>query len=215
VLNKLVAVGKALDALASRRPIFHSEADFQHALAWELQLAHPSAHVRLEVPFRSTDGAEYLDLFIQERGQRIAIELKYKTRALDCQYHGESFHLQNHSAHDIGRYDFLKDIRRLERFVGKGSATVGYAILLSNDASYWTEPRRMDTVDAMFRLHNGHVIKGQVAWGKRASAGTMRSREQPIRLSGRYEVRWREYSAPSEKPGGTFCYLALRVEANG
>jgi hypothetical protein len=25
-----------MDALAAQRPIFHSEADFQHALAWEI-----------------------------------------------------------------------------------------------------------------------------------------------------------------------------------
>jgi hypothetical protein len=30
-------LGEAMDALASKRPIFHSEADFQHALAWELK----------------------------------------------------------------------------------------------------------------------------------------------------------------------------------
>jgi len=28
---------KALELLAQHRPVFHSDADFQHALAWELQ----------------------------------------------------------------------------------------------------------------------------------------------------------------------------------
>ena len=37
-----------MSKLRKRRPIFHSEADFQHALAWEIHLANPSHQVRLE-----------------------------------------------------------------------------------------------------------------------------------------------------------------------
>lgn len=37
-----------MSQLAGTRPIFHSEADFQHALAWEIQNQHPQAAVRLE-----------------------------------------------------------------------------------------------------------------------------------------------------------------------
>ena len=37
-----------MDQLARHRPIFHSEADFQHALAWQLQLENPAGRVRLE-----------------------------------------------------------------------------------------------------------------------------------------------------------------------
>ena len=38
-----------METLKHRRPIFHSEADFQFALAWEIQSAYPRAQVRLEV----------------------------------------------------------------------------------------------------------------------------------------------------------------------
>lgn len=37
-----------LDELASTRPIFHSEADFQHALAMLIARQHPTARLRLE-----------------------------------------------------------------------------------------------------------------------------------------------------------------------
>ena len=37
-----------LRSLSCQRPIFHSEADFQHALAWLIHLQHPDAIVRLE-----------------------------------------------------------------------------------------------------------------------------------------------------------------------
>jgi hypothetical protein len=37
-----------LGALALKRPIFHSEADFQHAVAWEIHSRRPELSVRLE-----------------------------------------------------------------------------------------------------------------------------------------------------------------------
>jgi hypothetical protein len=44
----LELVNGAMNRLALRRPVFHSEADFQHGLAWQIQLDHPDARVRLE-----------------------------------------------------------------------------------------------------------------------------------------------------------------------
>jgi hypothetical protein len=41
-------VGAAVTALAADRPVFHSEADLQLALAWQLQEADPTARIRLE-----------------------------------------------------------------------------------------------------------------------------------------------------------------------
>jgi hypothetical protein len=43
-------VAEILSRLAKKRPIFHSEADFQHALAWEVRGMHADADIRLEVP---------------------------------------------------------------------------------------------------------------------------------------------------------------------
>ena len=47
-LGAVTLLHTTMDSLAAKRPIFHSEADFQHALAWEVQLAHPNAGIRLE-----------------------------------------------------------------------------------------------------------------------------------------------------------------------
>jgi hypothetical protein len=47
-----------LTALAFERRIFHSEADFQHALAWKLHERHPDAKIRLEVPSGRFDKRE-------------------------------------------------------------------------------------------------------------------------------------------------------------
>ena len=98
-------------ALAGSRPVFHSEADFQHAFAWELHGAYPSAAVRLET--RPRQGVR-LDPLATIDGLRIAIEFKYLLRRLVVDIGGETFDLPNHGAQDISRYDVIKDVVRLE-----------------------------------------------------------------------------------------------------
>src|ERR1039457_2771027 len=100
--------------LAKQRKAFHSEADFQHAFAWELHLRYPKASIRLERPLRTEGKTLHLDFLLQLPDKSFAIELKYKTGNLQLELDGEDFHLLSHSAHDIGRYDFIKDICRLE-----------------------------------------------------------------------------------------------------
>jgi hypothetical protein len=55
----------ALGALAGERPVFHSERDLQHALAWQLQVSYPDAQVRLET--RPRRGI-HLDMLIPRPG---------------------------------------------------------------------------------------------------------------------------------------------------
>ena len=38
-----------MGSLADMRKVFHSEADFQHSLAWHIHQAMPESQVRLEV----------------------------------------------------------------------------------------------------------------------------------------------------------------------
>jgi hypothetical protein len=101
-------------ALAVKRPIFSSEADFQLALGWEIQLAHPAARIRMEYRPAYLDRRGYLDLWAADDGWAAAIELKYFTRALDYVSGGERFELLNQGAQDISRYDFVRDVERVE-----------------------------------------------------------------------------------------------------
>jgi hypothetical protein len=58
--------------------VFRSEADFQHALAWESHQAWPQQLVRLET--RPAKGI-HLDVLLIDRlaGREVALELKYLT----------------------------------------------------------------------------------------------------------------------------------------
>ena len=68
-----------LATLANKRPVFHSEADFQHALAWELQLLYPNVNIRLEYRPPGFDRRNYMDIWVIDEDKAIAVELKYKT----------------------------------------------------------------------------------------------------------------------------------------
>ena len=197
--------------LASRRPVFHSEADFQHALAWEYQRADPEASIRLEKQLSTSGARVHLDLLVMGKGYELAVEVKYKTRLASVSHGGELYSLRNQSAQDIGRHDFIKDIRRLENYVNARPDAKGYAILLTNDQSYWSTSRRSDTDDSQFRLHEKRVLAGSVTWGSAASAGTKHKREAPIAFSGTYSVAWNDFSSVGVGAGKHFRYVALGV----
>jgi hypothetical protein len=132
-----------IEKLKEKRPIFHSEADFQHSLAWEIQLAHPTASLRLEKPFPlQSDNIRnsYLDIFMADNGSTYAIELKYKTCGLDIDIFGEDFHLRSHGAHRDNRLHFATDVHRLERMKESKQANYAYALMLTNECLYWLTP---------------------------------------------------------------------------
>jgi hypothetical protein len=158
----------------------------------------------------------YLDVWATKDDAAVALELKYKTRRLSANVAGEQFEqfeLTDQSAQDIGRYDAIKDICRLERLTTTGAQVSAFSVLLTNDSAYWASPRGNNTFDAGFRLHDGRVLCGECVWAAGASAGTMRTREAPLRLSGEYPIRWRDYSRVSDHRHEVFRYLAVAVGA--
>ena len=179
---KIEVLERSLTELSADRPIFHSEADFQHSLAWSIHKISPSAIVRLEKPFRFPESSIYVDIFVILRGVRYGIELKYKTRGFAHERDGEIYDLKNQSAQDIGRYDFLLDVQRVEDLKSRGLVDSGASLFLTNDSAYWKSPRSTDTVDANFRIHDGRTVQGDLSWGMNASEGTMSGREAPISL---------------------------------
>lgn len=200
-----------MNNLCAQRPIFHSEADFQHSLAWEIHKSLPDTSIRLELPWSNEEKQNHLDVWISSSDFKIAIELKYKTRGLQTLVNGETYSLKDQSAQDLGRYDFLKDVMRLEQLISQYNDWIGFALLLTNDSSYWKVPNTFQTVDASFRLHQGKNIQGKLAWGAGAAPGTIRNRESPIFLKNSYQANWNDYSRPSMGSYGRFRYLLLQV----
>lgn len=212
----VLAVWQVMGRLAQSRPVFHSEADFQHALAWQVHQMFPEAGVRLEYrPFPVE--RFYVDIWAIPPGSPpVALELKYRTRGLDVEQAGERFSLADQAAQNHARYDFVRDIVRLERIVADTDAIEGWAVLLTNDSAYW-KPSVIDTpVDTAFRIEEGRALSGQLAWAERAVSGTTRGRQASHRLRGIYRAEWADYSQvePSH-PYGLLRYLAFCIQDEG
>lgn len=212
---------EALRALQVKRKVFHSEADFQHALAWEMQWRCDSWRVRLETAISLQDDPTrriHLDLIVRDPrdGTSVAVELKYPTAKLEVEYDREEYQLTSQGARDLTGYDVLKDIRRIEQLVSEGKATSGIAILLTNDPLYWQEPnhRRQTNADA-FRLHQGRTIAGSRDWRLGTGDGTRgQDRKDPIELQGSYFLDWKDYSQ-LDGNRGRFRYLTAVVQEPG
>ena len=203
----MLDIHRIMESLATRRPVFHSESDFQFALAWQIHESIPDCEVRLEFkPF--PDERMYLDIWLPTL--EIAIELKYLTRNLDIECGGERFVLTD-GARDIESYDCVKDIQRLERITDWGSAEHGIAIVLTNDPWHWEGPRRQTIGDA-FCLYEGRELMGEMAWATRAGRGSTQGRAESLLLEGSYDLRWENYSAlPGSRSYGQLRYLAVEV----
>lgn len=188
-----------LQHLRTVRPVFHSEADFQHALAWVIHRTTPETSIRLEVPRHANDLRMTVDIVCFRFNRTHYIELKYKTLTLATCWAGEMFEVRGHGAQDLGRYDFLKDIHRLESLVSHNPNATGQGILLTNDGTYWRAPRDPGVGYGQFSLEQGRRLHGNLGWGERAGPGTRKGRESPIQLGGSYALDWQDYSTV---PGG-------------
>ena len=81
----MLDIANLMLGLSKSRPIFHSEADFQHAFAWQIHERLPDCQVRLEYnPLPAQKKRMYLDIWVQSL--KVATELKYPTRKLDLEW---------------------------------------------------------------------------------------------------------------------------------
>lgn len=201
-----------LAELAKSRPVFHSEADFQFAFAWQAKSMSPDLEVRLET---HPEPEVRLDLeLIEPSGHGTAIELKYMTRRWAGVVRGESFALKNHGASDLRGYDVVKDVVRVERFVAPRLGWRGLVIALTNEPGYWRSPGhgRVTNADA-FRLYDGTTLSGERAWGPN-TGGTARGREAPLALRGTHTLTWVDYSKLDGTAAGTFRALVIPIASD-
>ena len=209
-----VDLTELLRRLALIRPVYHAEADFQHAFAWQAHQMDPDLWVRLET---HPEPGVRLDLLLSrpDLGRHTAVELKYLTAGWVGNVGGEHFALKNHGAQDVRAYDAVKDIGRLERFVAGREGWNGVFVAITNDPSFWRPVThdRPTNADA-FRIYEGLTLTGSRAWGPNTGAGTMRGREAPIDLVGNHRLAWQDYSRLDSGPHGSFRVLALEVRPN-
>lgn len=211
-INRIGNINEIMQSLSLKRPVFHSEADFQHAFAWEIQNRFPEAKIRLEQKFNA-NGGKYVDVVVAIEDLKLAIELKYKTRKASIEVGGERFELTDQSAQDIGRFDFYNDIRRLEMITEVYAGWHGLSIFLTNDSSYWCKLQNPEVGYADFSMEEGRSVKGNLCWGHRAGPGTRKGRDFTHELCGEHLITWHDYSQIPTKRYDKLRYVAVLVQS--
>lgn len=202
-----------IESLRKNRPVFHSEADFQFALAWEIKTHYPNYDVRLEYPCTNDRGERiYVDILVRNKCGSYPIELKYKTKERiirNCA--GEDFNLREHGAENLSKYDFVKDICRIESIVAELDCfKQGYTLWLTNNLSYCRAPRNFDAGYAAFSVHQGAQKTGTMDWGETMSESTKKGRTDALVLRGKYTIDWKEYSNLTGG-NGKFKYSLVKI----
>ena len=211
-----------LKELGVNRPVFHSEADFQFALAWAIQKENSKYKIRLEQPYVLEDKTIYVDIVVEtDKKKYIPIELKYKTantveKNKSFKIKNESFYLKYQGAQDISRYDCFKDVSRLEDLMEDKHVNFenGYTVWLTNDHLYWNGSRE-GVISENFSIQEGgpKINSGKPMRWKGGSEGTKKGREKAIKLKNQYEIEWKPYSDISKEceKNSEFKYAVLYI----
>lgn len=162
----------------------------------------------------------YLDIVVAKEGKYVPVELKYKTKevAVAMERFGEPFSetedegtglskgygaLKSHGAQDLGRYDFWKDVKRLELVKSRfGNVAGGLAVFLTNDTAYKAKPKGLIE---NFSMAEGDSLPIEKHWSD-ATRPTAEGRPD-FEVSKGYELRWQE-----RQIGGIdfhYCILAI------
>lgn len=198
----------AMKTLSDERPIFHSEADFQFSLGWELKMLNNDLEIIMERPFQfnnklgdDKDTTKYTDIFIKDGLNKYGIELKYVTKELKT----EKYKLKNHMATNLRRYDFYKDISRLESLKINKEIDKGYVIFLTNVPSYQKSTSGMAKE---FNFADGcKISQGKYDWSGKKPTGKSHRNEE-IEIKQQYDCCWREYP---ENGSYGFKYILLEI----
>ena len=197
-----------IKSLRQNRPVFHSEADFQFALAWDIKLEYSDAKIRLEVPC-GTSVKGRVDIVVRFDSAVIPIELKYLRKRQSFNVNGEQFNLID-GVHDMHMHDCIKDVSRLETFRSQMSGFLkGYSIWLTNDAAYW-DPNYYASYYSEFHAPQASVKSGMMSFQAGAKLNTNPQYESPITLTGTYDVDWHDYSDLGTK-NGQFKFALFKI----
>jgi hypothetical protein len=202
----MFSINQEMKKLVEKHLFFSSKEAFKNSLKHQLQ-----------EKFRVIENKDFhgwvVDLWVEDPNseQQYALYLMNKLAGLIIKQENQLIELKHHGAEDCGRYDFLKQVEKLEKITTGRDNIKGIAILLTNDHLYWSEPTRANTVDSYFRIHENRILTGELKWLEHASAGTTKDRENPIAIKGTYKLRWQHYSTVRNEKHGEFRYLAVHV----
>lgn len=206
--------------IAGQSELMFNEFDFQMQLALALRgSGRYDVDAEYFLPTRGTDilkGYDWdsnmrVDIVVSRGGEYVPVELKYTTRRVvrDMERFGSMVRgievMRQQSAQDIRRYDFWKDVRRIELIRRIFPAVHnGLAVFMTCDPGYLNEPRE-GSASAPFSMSGKAPIGGGAMDWNGPSAS--RADHKPFRLDGRYRLQW----ASTEIDGITFHYTIANI----
>lgn len=182
-----------LNHLRKKRFAFQSEADFQFQLAWAIKEIYlDRVELILEYPTIINEHKAFIDIVvILDKDKIIPIELKYKTKKAYIKFGNLEINLKNQGAQDLGKFDYLSDIERIESF-NHEKFYEGYAIMITNDFSY-TKKTNGVTKNMEFSIGNCCIKNGVMTWGEGSSIYNNLHRKASICFKKDYKMNWKIY----------------------
>lgn len=144
--------------LETNKELLFNERDFQMHLATSLKQTGHYDDVDVEYYVPLSELEDYIwnnelriDVLVRKRDEYLPIELKYKTKTVKKRISRFGEHIssdievmKNQGAQDLGKYDFWKDVRRIEIIRKRFKAIKGgLAVFVTNDPSYQQSGREL------------------------------------------------------------------------
>lgn len=189
--------------LESNEELLFNERDFQmHLATWLRKSANDYDDVdveyyvpKIELPNYVWDSELRLDIVVKKDGEYCPVELKYKTKKVERQISRFDEMLdkvdvmKNQGAHDLGMYDFWKDVRRIELVRNRFEKVKGgLAIFVTNDALY-TKASRPESNNYLLNMNDGmhSPIKH---WQNENSACAKMKSYKSFEVEKEYSINW-------------------------
>lgn len=221
--------------LSGESVLFSNESDLQLRLSCYLKhLGHyDRVEVEYYVPYQELkllnsslnhtnfpwDSDLYIDIVVEKDGQFVPIELKYPTKDIwgaftrfGVAVTAKVPMLKNQGAQDIVRYNYWKDVRRIEALRQAYAETIvgGLAVMVTNDSSYRTSPTSNSFGYSRFSIKDGRVVTQpqdrNMAWQNNVKVAATHPN---FEIDNSYEIRWRQIPRIPKTLG--FWYLILDV----
>jgi len=189
------------DFMIKSNRVFLSEADLQVNLAFYLK--KQNKEVFLEYHVKPFDGYPweneniYIDIVIKEGNQYLPIEVKYKTSVdkIDLNVFGKEDKtlLKQQGAQSNGRYDFWKDVKRLELLKKVYKIEEGIALFVTNDKSYRDNPKSDSKKLPQYYKFNicEGISEKNKSWREDTNKNNLKSRPN-FELDNNYILKWEE-----------------------
>jgi hypothetical protein len=212
-----------LKDLKEKRKVFHSEDDLKFSLGYLIKRSFSSFEIRLEKPvelnFESRSTKEPIKrrapidiVVITDDNRQIPIEIKYKTRSFSKEkksktatpfvIDAEQYDLSNQGASDLGRFNFRKDIVRIEKFISekRNISNVGFCLLITNDKDYWSDPGEVLVKNYSLQI-DGKIKREDEGWNyakgyvpKKSDWTKKGDLNLDLKLNYDYDINWQKYS---------------------